>query len=97
LGVEKAKALVYIYTNSRLLRQRAGADPVHYYNDNIFLEDSDDDAGVPPDSDGDDNDGYDSSDGHDGNDGQDGNDGGAGQGPDGSDGDTSNGGDQPPR
>jgi hypothetical protein len=94
LGVEKAEALVYIYTNSRLLRQRAGADPVRYYDDNIFSEDSDDDAGAPSDSDGDDNDAYDISDGQDGNDGHDG---GTGQGPDGSDGDTSNGGDQPPR
>jgi hypothetical protein len=30
LGVEKAEALVYIYTNSRLLRQRPGADPMRY-------------------------------------------------------------------
>jgi hypothetical protein len=93
LGVEKAEALVYIYTNSRLLRQRAGADLVRYYDDNIFSEDSDDD----------DNDGYDSRDGHDGNnghdsnDGHDGNDGGVGQGLNGNDGNTSNGGDQPPK
>jgi hypothetical protein len=33
LGVEKAEALVYIYTNSRLLCQRPGADPVRYYDD----------------------------------------------------------------
>jgi hypothetical protein len=85
LGVEKAEALVYIYMNSRLLHQRAGADPVRYYDDNIFSEDSNDDARAPSDSDGDDNDGHN------------GNDGGAGQGPDGSDGDTSNGGDQLPR
>jgi hypothetical protein len=103
LGVEKAEALVYIYTNSRLLCQRASASPVHYYDDNIFSKDSDDDAGAPSDSDGDDNDGHDSNDGHDGNNGHngnnghDGNDSGAGQGPDGSDGDTSNGSDQPPR
>jgi hypothetical protein len=103
LEVEKAEALVYIYTNSRLLRQRAGADPIHYYDDNIFSEDSDDDAGAPSESDGDDNDGHSDSDGHDGNDGHhgndghDSNDGGAGQGLDGSDGDTSNGGDQPLR
>jgi hypothetical protein len=32
LEVEKAEALVYIYTNSRLLRQRAGADPIHYFD-----------------------------------------------------------------
>jgi hypothetical protein len=58
LGVEKAEALVYIYTNSRLLRQRAGADPVRYYDDNIFSEDSNDDVGALSDSDGDDNDGH---------------------------------------
>jgi hypothetical protein len=58
LGVEKAEALVYIYTNSRLLRQRAGADPVRYYDDNIISEDSNDDVGALSDSDGDDNDGH---------------------------------------
>jgi hypothetical protein len=44
LRMDKAEALVYIYTNSRLLYQRPGADPVRYYDDNIFLEDSDDDV-----------------------------------------------------
>jgi hypothetical protein len=39
LGVEKAESLVYSYTNSKLLRQRPGADPVRWY-DNIFSEDS---------------------------------------------------------
>ena len=34
--VEKAKALVNIYTNSHLLCQTLGTDPVSYYNDNIF-------------------------------------------------------------
>jgi hypothetical protein len=97
LGVEKAEALVYIYTNSCLLCQRVGADPVRYYDDNIFSKDSDDDVGAPSDSDGDDNDGHNGNDGHDSNDGHDGNDGGAGQGPDGSHKDTSNGGDQPAR
>jgi hypothetical protein len=46
LEVDKAKALVYIYVNSFLFRQRPGADPVHYYDDNIFSEDSDDDGGA---------------------------------------------------
>jgi hypothetical protein len=41
LGVDKAEALVYIYTNSKLLRQRPGADPMCWYNNNIFSEDSD--------------------------------------------------------
>jgi hypothetical protein len=57
LGVKKAEALVYIYTNSRLLRQRPGADPVRYYDDNIFSEDSDDDGGALSETDDDDNDG----------------------------------------
>jgi hypothetical protein len=46
LEVENVEALVYIYTNSRLLRQRPGADLIHYYDDNIFLEDSDDNGGA---------------------------------------------------
>jgi hypothetical protein len=73
LGVEKAEALVYIYTNSRLLRQRPSADPVRYYDDNIFSEDSDDDGGALSETDDDDNDGNDDNngnggEGHDGND-----------------------------
>jgi hypothetical protein len=39
LGVDKAEALVYIYTNSKLLRQRPRVDPVRWYNNNIFSED----------------------------------------------------------
>jgi len=56
LGVEKAEELVYIYTNSKLLRERRGADPVVWYDDNILSEDSDPDAGdgdACEDSDGD--------------------------------------------
>jgi hypothetical protein len=34
---------VYIYTNSKLLRQKLGADPVCWYDNNIFSEDSDPD------------------------------------------------------
>jgi hypothetical protein len=56
LGVEKAEALVYIYTNSRLLRQRPGTDPVRYYNDNIFSKDFDDDGEALSEMDDDDND-----------------------------------------
>jgi hypothetical protein len=59
LGVDKAEALVYIYLNNRLLRQRPGADPVRYYDDNIFSEDSDDDGGALSQMDDDDNDGND--------------------------------------
>jgi hypothetical protein len=40
LGVNKVEALVYIYTNSKLLYQRPGADLVRWYNNNIFSEDS---------------------------------------------------------
>jgi hypothetical protein len=78
-GVDKAEALVYIYTNSRLLRQRPGADPVRYYDDNIFSEDSDDDGGALSEMDDDDNDG---------------NDGNGGEGHDSSDGDSFDGGRQ---
>jgi hypothetical protein len=43
LGVDKAEALVYIYTNSKLFRQRPGANPVRWYDNNILFEDSDPD------------------------------------------------------
>jgi hypothetical protein len=55
LRVDKAEALVYIYTNSKLLRQRPRADLVHWYNNNIFFEDSDpDDNGHETESEGND-------------------------------------------
>ena len=41
LGIDNVEALVYIYTNSKLLRQRLGTHPVHWYDNNIFSEDSD--------------------------------------------------------
>jgi hypothetical protein len=71
LGVAKIEALVYIYMNSRLLCQRPGADPVCYYDDNIFSEDSNDDGRALSETDDDDNDGNNGngSEGHDGNDG----------------------------
>jgi hypothetical protein len=47
--------LVYIYTNSRLFYQRPDIDPIHYYNDNIFLKDSDHDSGVVSDKNNDSN------------------------------------------
>jgi hypothetical protein len=46
LELEKVEALVYIYTNSCLFRQRPGVNPVCYYDDNIFSEDSNDDGGI---------------------------------------------------
>jgi hypothetical protein len=82
LGVDKVEALVYIYTNSRLLCQRPGADPMHYYDDNIFSEDSDDDGGVLSETDDDDNDGNDDNNGN------------GGKGHNGRDGDSSDGGGQ---
>jgi hypothetical protein len=74
LGVEKAKALIYIYTNSRFFRQRLGTNPVRYYDDNIFSEDSDHDGGAlseTNDKDSDDNDDNNGNggEGHDGNNG----------------------------
>ena len=74
LGVEKAEALVYIYTNSCVLHQKPGAHPVRYYDYNIFLEDSDDDGRALLEMDNNDNDDNDDnngngSEGHDSNDG----------------------------
>jgi hypothetical protein len=43
LGVDKAEVLVYIYTNFKFLRQRPSVDPIRWYNNNIFSEDSDPD------------------------------------------------------
>lgn len=58
LGVKKAEDLVYIYTNSKLLRERRGADPVIWYNNHPFSEDSDLDNG-PVNVEGDNDDGGD--------------------------------------
>ena len=54
LGTKKAEDLVYIYTNTRLLRGRLGADPVRWYENNVFSEDEDE--SVDGDSDTDDGD-----------------------------------------
>ena len=54
LSTKKAKDLVYIYTNRRLLRGRLGADPLRWYENNVFSEDEDE--GVDDDSDMDDGD-----------------------------------------
>ena len=78
LGVDKVEALVYIFTNSCLLRQRPSADPVCYYDDNIFSKDSNDDGRALLETD--DNDNY----------GNDDNNGNGGEGHDGNDGDSSN-------
>ena len=54
LGTKKAEDLVYIYTNTRLLRGRLGVDPVRWYENNVFSEDEDE--SVDDDSDTDDGD-----------------------------------------
>ena len=57
LGTKKAEDLVYIYTNTRLLRGRLEANPLRWYENNMFSKDQDE--GVDDDSnmdDGDDDD-----------------------------------------
>ena len=54
LGTKKAEDLVYIYTNTRLLRGRLGADSLRWYENNVFSEDEDE--SVDDDSDTDDGD-----------------------------------------
>ena len=39
LGRKKAKALVYIFTNTRLLQGRVEVDPLRWYEHNVFSED----------------------------------------------------------
>ena len=41
LSTKKVEDLVYIYTNTRLLRGRLGADPLRWYENNVFSEDED--------------------------------------------------------
>ena len=58
LGTKKAEDSVYIYTNTRLLQGRLGADPVQWYENNVFSEDEDesvDDDSNTDDGDDDDN------------------------------------------
>ena len=40
-GRKKTEDLVYIYTNTRLLRGRLGVDLLRWYENNVFLEDED--------------------------------------------------------
>ena len=54
LGTKKAEDLVYIYTNTRFLRGRLEADPLRWYENNMFSEDEDE--SVDDDSDMDDGD-----------------------------------------
>ena len=73
LGTKKAEDLVYIYTNTKLLRGRLGADPVQWYENNVFSEDEDEsmdeDESVDDDSDTDDGDDDDNQNGGEGMDG----------------------------
>jgi len=39
LAPENAKSLVYIYTNSYVVHQRLGANPICWYDANVFLKD----------------------------------------------------------
>ena len=64
LGTKKAEDLVYIYTNTRLLRGRLGADLVRWYENNVFSEDEDE--SVDDDSDTDDRDDDDNLNGNEG-------------------------------
>jgi hypothetical protein len=45
LGFDKVEVLVYIYTNSKLLWQRPGTNPVQWYKNNIFKDLAPDDNG----------------------------------------------------
>ena len=68
LGTKKAEDLVYIYTNTRLLRGRLGADPVRWYEKNVFSEDEDESVDDDSDTnDGDDDDNLNGGEGMEGN------------------------------
>ena len=68
LGTKKAEDLVYIYTNTRLLRGRLWAYPVRWYENNVFSEDKDESVDDDSDTnDGDDDDNLNGSKGMEGN------------------------------
>ena len=68
LGTKKEQDLVYIYTNTRLLRGRLGADPVRWYENNVFSEDEDESVDDDSDTDdGDDDDNLNGGEGMEGN------------------------------
>ena len=68
LGTKKAEDLVYIYMNTRLLQGRLGADPVRWYENNVFSEDEDESVDDDSDkNDGDDDDNLNGSEGMEGN------------------------------
>ena len=67
-GTKKAEDLVYIYTNTRLLRGRLGADLVRWYENNVFSEDEDESVNDDSDrDDGDDDDNLNGGEGMEGN------------------------------
>jgi hypothetical protein len=58
IGIDKAEALVYIYTNSKLLRQKPDVDLVRWLGNNIFSKDLDpDNNGKETESEGNDDNG----------------------------------------
>ena len=68
LGTKKEEDLVYIYTNTRLLRGRLGADPLRWYENNVFSEDEDESMDDDSDTnDGDDDDNLNGGEGMEGN------------------------------
>ena len=68
LGTKKAEDLVYIYTNTRLLRGRLEADPLRWYENNVFSEDEDESVDDDSDTDdGDDDDNLNGGEGMEGN------------------------------
>ena len=68
LGTKKAEDLVYIYTNTRLLRGRLGADPLQWYENNVFSEDEDESVNDDSDmNDGDNDDNLNGGEGMEGN------------------------------
>ena len=68
LGTKKVEDLVYIYTNTRLLQGRLEADPVRWYENNVFSEDEDESVDDDLDrDDGDDDDNLNSGKGMEGN------------------------------
>ena len=68
LGTKKAEDLVHIYTNTRLLRGRLGADPLRWYENNVFSEDKDESVDEDSDmDDGDDDDNQSGGEGMEGN------------------------------
>jgi hypothetical protein len=54
LEIDNVEALVYIYTNSKLLRQRLGTHPVRWYDNNFSKDSNPDDNGQEIESEGND-------------------------------------------